>query len=163
MRLHNKLMWGLGTTALLAAGLIFGWVKQQEVTRAELGRQLFSGDPNGAGMLRGRMVGHEEDLPVAATRCMNCHVAGAARQGQPLENATQANASSQCGTPLNARTLTLHQPRRGGPASAYDVASLCKLMRDGIDPAWVMINQSMPRYAITDSQCEALWSYLNQQ
>ena len=154
-------MWGL-TTALLASGLVFGWAKQQEATRAELGRQLFSADPNGAGIPSGRLVGHENDLPVAATRCMNCHVAGAAHPGPFLANATQANASNQFGTPLNAQTLTLRQPRRGGPASAYDVASMCKLLRDGIDPAWIMINQSMPRYAVSDSQCEALWSYLSQ-
>ena len=50
--------------------------------------------------------------------------------------------------------------RRGGPPSAYDAASLCELLREGIDPAWVMVRQEMPRYAATDAQCIALWAFL---
>jgi hypothetical protein len=34
-------------------------------------------------------------------------------------------------------------------------------MREGIDPAWVVIPQTMPRYAFTDQECGALWAFLS--
>ena len=63
-------------------------------------------------------------------------------------------------TALTAAELTTARVRRGGPASVFDAGRLCALLRDGIDPAHVIISTTMPRYEIGDEQCQALWSYL---
>lgn len=50
--------------------------------------------------------------------------------------------------------------RRGGPPSAFDEASLCRLLRTGVDPAQVLISTTMPRYTVSDVQCRQLMAYL---
>ncbi|RZM00732.1 MAG: hypothetical protein EOP73_15405 [Variovorax sp.] len=157
---------------LLAAVMVLasaGQRRWQEHRQAELGERLLQGDdgsggrPAGAGaadvadlagdapVLRGRLAGHPDDLPPAATRCVNCHAIGEA-PGRP--------ATATFGPLLGPATLAWALPRRGGPPSRYDAASLCRLLREGIDPAWVMVDAAMPRYAVSDAQCEALWARL---
>jgi hypothetical protein len=71
--------------------------------------------------------------------------------------------SNRFGPALNAAWLTQAQSRRGGPPSVYSVQAFCKLLRDGIDPAWVLVNQTMPHYAVTDAQCDQIWAYVNRR
>ena len=99
--------------------------------------------------LTGRIVGHDLDLPAQASRCINCHGAAVAASAPPLAPL------------LNAASLTRLTPRRGGPPSRYDTASMCALLRSGVDPAHVMIPRTMPRYTITDADCKALWAFLS--
>jgi hypothetical protein len=114
----------------------------------ERGRKLFAGEAP----LTGRMVGHEQALPPEVVRCSNCH---------QREAAGSAPASTKdFGPKLGALGLTRALPRRGGPPSSYNWGSFCRLLRDGIDPAYVMIPQTMPRYTLSDAECEAMWSYL---
>ncbi len=103
------------------------------------GEALFNGDR----ALPARLAMHDDPLPAHATRCLNCHAGAQA-----------------VGPALNRRTLAQAVPRRGGPASAYDANSLCRLLRTGIDPSWVQLDKGMPRYTVTDSECEALWRFL---
>lgn len=124
---------------------------EREAALQAQGRQLFHGEASTLGGVPGRLAGHGDDLPAVATRCANCHSTGGAQDfPSTLEFAPR----------LNRPGLTQPLPRRGGPPSAYDAASLCKLLREGIDPAWVMVRQEMPRYAATDAQCVALWAFL---
>ncbi len=149
--------------ALVLAALIgisaIGLVRenQREVQSVTQGLQLF--DASADQPLRGRLIGHDEALPIAATRCTNCHVAGPAAK----EAATTVLDSNRFGPALNAVWLTQAKQRRGGPPSTYDVKTFCKLLRQGIDPALVLINQTMPNYAITDAQCADVWVYLNRR
>ena len=155
--------------ALLVAILILapaGQRRLQEHRQVDLGERLLQGGDvgegrgtggaadrvlagDGATVLRGRLAGHPVDLPQAATRCVNCHTAGAAA-GQSL--------TAAFGPALDSATLARAISRRGGPPSRYDAASLCRLLREGIDPAWVMVDASMPRYEVSDAQCDALWT-----
>lgn len=112
----------------------------------ERGRALFQGELT----LTARMVGHADALPQEAVRCRNCH------SKQP----SAGEAAQDFAPALNARTLQTALPRRGGPASKYDVNALCRVLREGVDPAHVMIQQAMPRYSLSDGECEALWSFL---
>jgi Cytochrome c len=115
-------------------------------SREERGRQLFTGEQQ----VDARMAGHSDLLPPQAYRCVNCHSASTTRP-----------RADQDFAPLLARpTLTQPVARRGGPASVYDIKKFCRLTRDGIDPAHVMISQAMPRYGMSDQQCEDLWAYL---
>lgn len=127
-----------GITGLTACGL-----GPQEQLR-QLGQRWF----NGATPLQARMVGHAQDLPAAAAACINCHGAGASNE--------------RFAVALNRTWLTQPQTRRGGPLSRYDATSFCRVLREGIDPAWVVVNQTMPRYEVTDLQCRALWTHLTQ-
>ncbi len=34
------------------------------------------------------------------------------------------------------------------------------MLRDGVDPAYVLLNVEMPRYRISDGDCAALWHFL---
>lgn len=110
------------------------------------GKQLFHGEQP----VEARMVGHTEALPAAAYRCANCH----------SSSSMPPRADPDFAPLLGKHTLTARVGRRGGPPSAYDVKSFCRLVRDGIDPAHVMISQAMPRYRLGDRECEALWAYL---
>lgn len=112
-----------------------------------LGRELFTGRR----ALIGRIVGHEDPLPADAVRCGNCHQTEAAGAGP---------AAQEVGPRLGPGWLTGAIPRRGGPRSAYGLPSFCRLLRDGVDPAHVVIPQTMPRYTLTPAECEALWTFL---
>ena len=108
------------------------------------GRALFAG----TAPMRGTISGHASALPPAGARCVNCHAAGA------------ASASASFGPLLTRPHLTGLLPRRGGPPSRYDEATFCRLLRTGIDPAYVLITRSMPRYELPDADCQALWLHL---
>lgn len=115
------------------------------------GRALFAG----TAPLRGTISGHGSALPPAGARCVNCHSAGAAGPaGAP------ASAAASFGPLLMRQHLTELLPRRGGPPSRYDEATFCRLLRTGIDPAYVLITRSMPRYELPDADCQALWLHL---
>lgn len=90
-----------------------------------------------------RVSGHEQPLPATAARCVNCH-----------------DGAQAVGPALNERTLARPVARRGGPPSRYDARALCRLLREGVDPAWVMVPRAMPRYEIDERACEALWAHL---
>ncbi len=112
------------------------------------GEQIFRGRVT----LPARIWGHERDLPAEASRCMNCHV----RSGQ-----TPASGPvTPVGPALSASTLTRTMARRGGPPSSFTEASFCHLLRQGVDPAHIIVPRVMPRYQVTDAQCRDLWHYL---
>jgi hypothetical protein len=97
-----------------------------------------------------RLRGDATVLPAAAARCANCH-----------EPATQPGAAAAAfGPRLDAR-LAQELPRRGGPASAYDAAALCTLLRTGVDPGRVLVRRAMPVYDMDDETCAALWLALS--
>jgi hypothetical protein len=117
--------------------------------RIELGQALFIGTRP----LTARLAGHGFDLPQMAVRCTNCH--------RREDERCPAAASSQDFAPaLGPARLTRPMPRRGGPPSTYDRAGLCRLLGAGVDPAFVMIAQAMPRYVFTDEECGDLWAFL---
>ena len=134
----------LGVSAALLALLLGAAAKPELVAQ---GQKLYTGESQ----LSARMVGHTQVLPQEAVRCVNCHQ----RESDPPREATE-----NFGPRLGPSGLTKPSPRRGGPPSVYDARSLCRVLRDGIDPAHVMIPQTMPRYTLSDAECEALWSYL---
>lgn len=113
----------------------------------ELGARLF----DGRATLQARLPGGDVALPVAASRCANCH-----RRDGPAPAASAAGF----GPALTSAWLRTRQARRGGPPSAYDAAAFCRVLRTGIDPAQVIIDQRMPRYAASEAECAALWAYL---
>lgn len=131
------------------------------------GRALFEGQT----ALQGQLTGHTKPLPAAAVRCSNCHrresapppgaAASSNAAAAAASNAAADDAARSFGSWLGAEALQAALPRRGGPPSRYDAASLCKLLREGIDPAWVVIDRAMPRYEIADAQCQALWAFLS--
>jgi len=113
-----------------------------------LGRQLYLGEV----ALSGTISGHAQPLPPIATRCTNCH---------SRDSAAQAASGAASFAPLLTRDRLLGPvARRGGPPSRYDEAAFCRLLRTGIDPAIMLIPRQMPRYAIDDAQCKALWTWL---
>lgn len=107
--------------------------------------------------MTGRIRGHDSTLPTAATRCINCHLPGGTR---PPVAASAIGTTQTFGPALDAAWLTRPRSRSGGPAITYDAERLCTLLRDGIDPALVMMPRSMPLYDATPQQCRALWNFL---
>lgn len=103
------------------------------------GHAIFEGQAE----VRAHIQGHDATLPAAASRCANCHA-----------------GETPLGEALNATRLMQPQARRGGPPSHYDEASFCRVLRDGIDPAWVQLPREMPRYALSDDDCRALWRHV---
>ena len=133
----NRLLLG-GIGLVLCGGALAYAMHAQE---AALGRALYDGQHD----LNAQLQGHDEPLPPLAARCINCHEGAGALAPR-----------------LDARHLLQPQARRGGPPSRYDEDSFCRLLRDGIDPAWVQLPREMPRYDIQAMDCRALWAYLTQ-
>jgi hypothetical protein len=104
------------------------------------GRELFDGRRH----LNAHTPGHAQALPAAATRCINCH-----------------EGAGAMGPQLSAASLTQPEARRGGPPSRYDESAFCRALREGTDAAWVQLHRAMPRYAIAEPECQALWAYLS--
>jgi hypothetical protein len=110
-----------------------------------LGQDLFMGKID----LHGRIRTHLVDLPPEVVRCGNCHAAG---EGPDVPRSL---------APRLTRDLLLEpHARRGGPASIYSQVSFCALLREGVDPAYVLISIEMPRYTLDDADCQALWRFL---
>ena len=65
-----------------------------------------------------------------------------------------------CQGQLDSQHLRAPLSRRGGPPVAYDLAAFCRTLREGIDPAHVILPRTMPRFDIDDTRCEALWTHL---
>ena len=114
--------------------------------RASRGELLYRGRI----VLKARMANSVDDLAPVATRCSNCH-------GPDARGVAEAGVN---GSSIRGASLTRSQSRRGGPASAYTAATFRDALRSGHDPAGVLLARAMPRYAIPDSDCAALWEYL---
>jgi hypothetical protein len=143
----------MGLPALLLAAMALGPAVAAPAEALARGRELFAG----TAALRGTITGHASALPPAGARCVNCHASGPA-----TTSASAASAAASYGPPLTRQRLTEPLPRRGGPPSRYDQATFCRLLRTGIDPAYVLITRSMPRYELPDADCQALWLHLTE-
>lgn len=115
-------------------------------TDAGPGRELFTGQRP----LAARLAGHAQDLPASAVRCVNCHAMQEVR----------GTAATGFAPALTASHLRMPRARRGGPPSRYDTDTFCRLLRDGVDPAGVLIDTAMPRYRMSAHDCAALWNSL---
>jgi hypothetical protein len=132
--------------------------------RIDEGKDLFTA----AVRLEARMSGHETQLPVDAARCRNCHglatpagaPGSAIAASRPPGLGTVRGPRETFGPVLSRQTLEEPLPRRGGPPSRYDRQRFCRVLREGIDPAHVMLPQTMPRYTLTEQECTALWTYV---
>ncbi len=110
-----------------------------------LGPNLF----DGKAALHGRMATHLTDLPTEVVRCSNCH---ATSKGAAVPRSTAPR--------LTPAFLLVPRSRRGGPPSRYNAESFCTVLRKGVDPARIMIDQQMPRYRLSDEECTALWRFV---
>ena len=110
-----------------------------------MGRQMFFGNEP----LLGVITGHADFLPSKMVSCASCHT-GTAGSG----------ASALFAPVLNRPRMTSLIGRRGGPPSMFSASSFCKMLRTGVDPAYVLIARSMPRYRLSDDQCLGLWRYV---
>lgn len=135
MKAHARLI-------ALAGMLVFGAAPAV----ADPGRDLYEGRVPLAAHLRGETT----RLPATATRCANCH-----------EPAAAAPLQAPLGPRLEASTLTRAVARHGGPPSRHDLASFCRALREGVDPALVLLSRAMPVFLIDDTDCRALWEYLS--
>jgi hypothetical protein len=112
---------------------------------ANLGCAIFNGQHPMSAHLRD----DDRSLPAWTTRCVNCHVG--------------ASTAAAFAPPLTRDYLLAATHRRGGPISHYDAAAFCRAVKDGVDPAGVVLRKSMPRYRMTDAECTALWRFVTSQ
>lgn len=135
--------------ALLALGLLGSPAGCKGVSKAgDRGEGMFIGRES----LKGRIREHQTVLPPEVVRCGNCHAAE-----------KQAGIPAPLAPRIDRTLLLLERQRRGGPPSAYDPQSLCKLLRTGIDPAYILIAREMPIYDVDDAQCASLWRFLTER
>jgi hypothetical protein len=109
------------------------------------GRDIFSGEQPAAARIRG----HEASLPAELAACRNCHAAAGVKA-----------AAGSYAPDLGAAWLLEPRERRGGPPSSYDVGSFCRLLRTGVDPAFILVSRVMPTYDLDDARCSNLWMFL---
>ena len=147
--------WQVGVLLLLLGAGVWAYQRAQERAAVERGDRLFHGEV----ALSARIVGHTMLLPATVSRCMNCHESRSTAISAAA-SAVAGGAAGRYGPALDHATLAEPRARRGGPPSHYDTLNLCTLLRTGVDPAEVMIPQTMPHYDIADADCAALWAYL---
>jgi len=148
--------WQIGVLLLLLLGAgAWAYRHAQERAAVERGDRLFHGEAT----LSARIVGHTMLLPATVSRCMNCHESRSTAISAAA-SAVAGGRAGRYGPTLDHETLAQAHARRGGPPSRYDAPALCTLLRTGVDPAQVMIPQTMPHYDIADADCAALWAYL---
>jgi hypothetical protein len=98
-----------------------------------------------------RLRGHEDILPSMVGVCIHCH-----------ESSLQPNQTKGTfGSRLNKAYLTTVSSRRGGAPMAYQEASFCQVLSNGVDPAQVLLHKAMPLFELNHEQCHALWTYLS--
>jgi len=99
--------------------------------------------------LKGTILGHDQPLPPELASCANCHAVG-----------SRPAVGDAFGPRLDRSNLTEARGRRGGPPSRFSASSFCRLLRTGVDPAYIMITRQMPRYELSNDQCFDLWQFL---
>ena len=142
--------WRVGIALLVLCQLPFFGGLSAAASPGSRGRAIFVGKVP----LKGRVRGHQGELPPAVVVCRNCHTAGTRTQGPALAPAARLAAR------LDRSLLLEPRPRRGGPPSSYDRSAFCKLLRTGIDPAYVLVARDMPIFDLDDGQCDSLWRFL---
>jgi hypothetical protein len=148
----SRSLFGAGALGALLCGITLVGRKPAAGAAELAGKALFTGGVP----LKGRIVGHQTDLPPMAVRCSNCH----SSQPRPASDPPAGTAPSDIfAAQLSRAALLENRPRRGGPASRYDQAAFCRVLREGIDPANVMVAQTMPRYLLSEKECGELWAY----
>lgn len=116
--------------------------------------QAASGDDlyHGRASLTASLRGDDSRLPAAAVICAHCH-----------EPSMRPGGLRQALAPRLDAQLKASLPRRGGPASSYDEAAFCHLMRTGVDPGGVLVRKAMPTFELTDAQCADLWEFVSRR
>jgi hypothetical protein len=127
-----------------SAFFLGGCSGQQHVVNP--GEALYAGQEP----LRGKIRGHRDLLPPEVVVCKNCH--------SPEQKGNLPAPAPR----IDRAWLVEPRERRGGPASSYDLGAFCKVLRTGIDPAYVLIARIMPTYEIDDRQCASLWAFLTE-
>ena len=112
---------------------------------ASSGRRMFFGEIP----LHATILGHSSPLPPEMARCVNCHPA-----------VSRPPSVGSFAPPLDRSALIEPRRRRGGPPSQFSPATFCRLLRTGVDPAYILVSRQMPRYQLDDDQCLDLWRYL---
>lgn len=105
----------------------------QSCSSADIGRAIFTGECALAAHLRD----DDRRLPPSTTRCVNCHAG--TRQAAPFG-------------PRLTRDYLLSPTAR----PSYKQQNFCRVLRSGVDPAGVVARKAMPRYEISDSDCESM-------
>ena len=146
---------GCALTLMAAMACTPERARGEERQARETGRQLFAGERP----LAATMAGHTAPLPQDAVRCTNCHRRETGAAARPTADSA-LDETQDFGPGLGAGSLTRAVARRGGPPSVYDGAAFCRVLREGIDPAHVVIAQTMPRYTMTPAECESVWIFL---
>ena len=137
---------GTGLLLVLCSGLTAALGRSDDDVR---GQRLFNGEEP----VLGKIGGHPSSLPTSFTRCANCHTG---TEPSRLDRALETRTAPQ----LSQGRLLDIRSRRGGPPFAYDKESFCHTIRTGIDPQYITLGRAMPRFEITQAQCDALWTYL---
>lgn len=101
--------------------------------------------------LAGHIHGHRNDLPTSALACVNCHDRG---------ESTTGSKGATADISLNETSLTEMRVRRNGPPSAYDRVSFCKVLTSGVDPAFILVDRTMPRFKFSSTECDDLWAFI---
>ncbi|OWJ63060.1 hypothetical protein BWU74_01310 [Paraburkholderia caledonica] len=108
----------------------------------DMGCAIFTGQRAAVAHLRD----DNQSLPEWTTRCVNCH--------------TRTDPSPGFAPPLTRGYLLDARSRRGGPPSRYDPVAFCRAIKDGIDPASVVLRKSMPHFELSSAECAALWRFV---
>jgi hypothetical protein len=122
-------------------------VNENVVNGRSTGRDIFLG----AVPLRATILGQSSRLPPETAACGNCHATN-----------SQPEADGSFAPRLDRSTMMESRRRRNGPPSHFSPTTFCRLLRTGVDPAYIVISRQMPRYQLNDNACLDLWRYLTE-
>ncbi len=127
------------------AVLLLQWIGQAHAQ--SLGERLY----RGAALLTGSIAGQTTAMPASVLARTNCHVGSTGNSG----------GDAQAAPDLRGGCLSVVRSRRNGPAARYTQATFCRTLRTGVDPVYMILPVQMPRFTISDTDCAALWTYLD--
>jgi len=86
--------------------------------------------------------------------CAACH-------GKDGRGKTVKTAMGSFSTPdIRWSTLSSKKDPEGQPQTPFDQTRFARAVRDGLDPEGVLLDPTMPRWRLTDTQVSALVAYL---
>lgn len=142
-------------TWICAAGMLFpALLPAQTLSREEAGKLIYNKSESPSGSTLEAVLG-DTVAPATLMPCGSCH--GADGKGR-----TEGGI-----VPSDITWSVLTRPRETDQAmerrrQAYDVSSLRKVLREGVDPGGNELGITMPRYRIADGDLDSLIAYLQQ-
>lgn len=142
-------------STIVGAIALFVWAGSALAQSEEVGRDIFHGEPNSAlNNITAEIGALGVSLPAASFSCNTCH--GEDGRGRAERGVVPSDLRQSV---LKRDRLVVATGERG--RAAYTQRSFFTALTDGIDPSGNILDETMPRFDLSEEQAKAIWEYLD--